>query len=264
RRAVAIWRAAFDRNPAVSNLANNVAYGLNGLAYYLIRAGRPAEALDVLAQARPIAEQLVAADLGSQIYSNKLGRTDFCTGWALARMGLEREAEEWFEKATTIGQKLADENPARIGIQREQANALRDIGWNLWSVGRPAGAASAFERERAIRQRMAAAGGETATDRNGRANGETNAPAALLAPGPPTEARACCDRAIAIREDLVKAHPADAGFAQGLAESLMRSGHARAAAGDLAGAAADWRRAAALYAGHPPGGESAIFRACCH
>ena len=38
----------------------------------------------------------------------------------------------------------------------------------------------------------------------------------------------------------------------------------RAAAGDLAGAAADWRRAEGLYASHPPGGgEAAILRACC-
>ena len=37
-----------------------------------------------------------------------------------------------------------------------------------------------------------------------------------------------------------------------------------AAAGDLAGAAAMARRAAALYAAHPPHNEPAIFHACCH
>src|SRR5262249_8313367 len=152
------------------------------------------------------------------LHPPKLRRNYYYTGSALAGMGFGREAEEWFEKATSIGQKLADENPARIDIQREQADGLRDIGWTLWSLGRPGGAASALGRERAIRQRMAAAGGETDGDRNGRANAETNAAAALVALGRTAEARACCDRAIAIREDLVKAHPSDADFAQGLAE----------------------------------------------
>jgi hypothetical protein len=67
-----------------------------------------------------------------------------------------------------------------------------------------------------------------------------------------------------IREDLVKGDPASADFSQGLAESLLRSGTAQAAAGDASGAAADWRRASALYAARPPVVEAAIFRACCH
>ena len=51
----------------------------------------------------------------------------------------------------------------------------------------------------------------------------------------------------------------------GLAETLLRSGGARAAAGDAAAGAADWRRAAELYAANPPGkGEPTIFWACCH
>ena len=44
----------------------------------------------------------------------------------------------------------------------------------------------------------------------------------------------------------------------------MRSGGVRAAAGDLAGAAGDWRRAEAVYAAHPPaGGQAAVLWACC-
>ena len=64
-------------------------------------------------------------------------------------------------------------------------------------------------------------------------------PRPSLALGRLSEARACCDRAIAIREDLVKGDPKNDDYAQGLAESLLRSGSVRAAAGDLAGAAAD-------------------------
>ncbi len=131
-------------------------------------------------------------------------------------------------------------------------------------MGRAAEALTAFRRERAIRQRLAAARPAGPTDRDALANCETNTAATLVALGRPAEARASCDRAIAIREDLIKGDPANASYAQGLAESLMRSGTAKAAVGDAASAAADSYRAAALYARHPPGGESAIFRACCH
>ncbi len=44
----------------------------------------------------------------------------------------------------------------------------------------------------------------------------------------------------------------------------MRSGNARESAGDVAAAAADWRRAMALYASRPTEGGSAYLRACCH
>jgi hypothetical protein len=44
----------------------------------------------------------------------------------------------------------------------------------------------------------------------------------------------------------------------------MRSGNAKAAADDAAGAAADWRRAAASFASHVPVGDNAIHWACCH
>jgi hypothetical protein len=121
-----------------------------------------------------------------------------------------------------------------------------------------------FGRERAIWLRLAAAGQADALDRDALANCETKLAAALVATGRLAEARAGCDRAIAIREDLVKGDPANADFAQGLAESVLRSGTARAAAGDASGAAADWHRAASLYAAHPPVVEAAIFRACCH
>jgi hypothetical protein len=92
--------------------------------------------------------------------------------------------------------------------------------------------------------------------RNDLAHCETNAAAALRTLGRLLASQACCDRAIAIREELVKGDLKHESYAQGLAESLMRSGTAKEAA--------VWRRAAALDASHPPGGHSAIFRACCH
>ena len=86
-----------------------------------------------------------------------------------------------------------------------------------------------------------------------------------MALGRPGEARASCDRAISIREDLEKASPANTDYRSGLAASLLRSGQVRWTTRDAAGAAADWRRAIALYEGLPThSGEVGVFEACCH
>jgi hypothetical protein len=70
---------------------------------------------------------------------------------------------------------------------------------------------------------------------------------------------------MAIREDRFKANPADVENRSGLAASLLRSGQVKRAAGDAAGAAADWRRAVALYGGLPPrSGGAAVLEAGCH
>jgi hypothetical protein len=63
----------------------------------------------------------------------------------------------------------------------------------------------------------------------------------------------------------VKANRAVAKNHQDLAESLLRFGQVRRASGDVARAAADWRRAGGIFASHPSeGGEVALFEACCH
>src|SRR5262249_24043574 len=94
---------------------------------------------------------------------------------------------------------------------------------------------------------------------------EVNRASALLALGRTAEARTSCDRAMAIREDRFKANPKDVDNRSGLAASLLRSGQVKRAAGDAAGAAADWRRAIALYKGLPPrSGDAAVLEAGCH
>ncbi len=265
RRALAIWRRAAEANPAVTNLANNVAYGLNHIAEDLNSIGRPAEALEALVQARPILQKLVNANYGSTSHPGNLAWNFSLTGTALGRMGMKSEADEAFETAVASSRKLAEEHPSDHSVHRGLANVLSDLGWRrFWRAGRAAEAATAFGQERATYQRLLANGSAGAVDRDSLAYSESNLAAALTALGQLSEARACCDRAIALREDLVKDDPKNGDYAEGLAEALLRSGAVRSAAGDPAGAAADWRRATTLYAIHPPSGERAIILACCH
>jgi tetratricopeptide (TPR) repeat protein len=265
RRALMSWQKSADTYPAVSQLANNVAFGLNNLGDFLNTNGRPAEALEALSRSRPIVQKLSESDPSSRGYPAILATNYLYTGKATAQLGMWSEAQESFEKAAAIWQRLADENPSsRNSYQGEAAATLGLFGQGLLSAGRAAEAATVFARERAIRQRLAVAEPANASNRGGLANCETNTAAAAIALGRLSEARACCDRAIAAIEDLLKGDPKNEAYANDLAMSLMRSGSVKAATGDNLGAAADWRRAALLYASHPPIYEAAIFRACCH
>jgi len=225
---------------------------------------RALEALEALAEARPILQKLANADLGITAPSSNLARNYVYTGEILGRMGMWLAAKEAFENALSIAQKEADDHASISEIQTLMAGILREAGWDLWKLSRTAEALEVFGRERTIRHRLGAGRRGDDADRDWLANCETNSAAALVRLGRLLEAGACCDRAIAIREELVKKQPMDHRLQQNLAESLLRSGSVRAAAGDAAGAAALWRRAAAKFASHPPQGESAVFRACCH
>jgi serine/threonine-protein kinase len=263
RRAIAIWQRTAEANPAVIAVANNLAFGFNGLGHLLIAVGRPTEALEALAPSQPILRRLADADPGRSSHQNNLAFNFTRTGQALARLGMWSEAREAFAGAMTIVQKRIDEHPAEKRYRRDLAGILSDFGGSLRKAGRAADAVAAFDRAKEIQQRLAA-GPASAADRDALAVCESNAAAALLSLGRLSEARACCDRAIAIFGDLVKGDPKNDDHARGLAASLLRSGSIRVAAGDLAGGAADWRRALALYASHLPEGEGAIFQACCH
>jgi serine/threonine-protein kinase len=207
RRDVPIWQRASEANPAVTALANNMSFGLSSLAYELIDTGHPAEALEVLAEARRILRRLADADPGAIGYPKNLARSFTFTGRAMARMGMWREAKEAFETAVTIYQKLAEAHPSDDSLRRGQADALNTFAWNLWTAGRAAEALSVFGRERAILQGMVAAGSGGTYARNELVNCECYIAAALVALGRPAEARPFCDRAIAVREDMVKGDP---------------------------------------------------------
>ena len=64
--------------------------------------------------------------------------------------------------------------------------------------------------------------------------------------GRPAEARDACEQAIAIAEALVQQEPNEPEYRSQLARSYRRRGLARGDLGDVAGAAADARRAIAL------------------
>jgi eukaryotic-like serine/threonine-protein kinase len=265
RRAVAIWRKEAEANPALTSVGNNLIFGLNELASELLDNGRPAEALERLAEGRPIVRKMLAVDPSSSLSRTHLPNNLLITGKVLTRMGRRREAREAFEEAVSIWRRRADEDPSNALHRRWLISSLGVFGWSFSKAGWTDEAVPAYGQAKEIQQGLVAAEPTNRSNRDGLAGWETKLAAALLAQGRPSDARACCDRALGLREDLVKGDPGNGSYSRGLAETLLRSGSVRFAAGDAAGAAADWRRAATLYAAHPPNkGEPAIFWTCCH
>ena len=162
---------------------------------------------------------------------------------------------------------LADADPSVVGYQRNLARSQSESAWVRQQMGRYAEALPEYRRELESRRRMEAADPTNSGYRDDMANCETNIASALLAwLGDPAGGRAACDRAIAIRRRLIESDPENKDYRAGLGESLLRSGQLRRAAGDIPGAAADWRQAVALFEGLPApvrAGEIAGLEADC-
>ena len=182
---------------------------------------------------------------------------------ALANLGRWEEALAAHQRAKVILRRQLVLDPSQAANKRGLATVLGQIGLLLQQTGHPEGALAEFEQESPVRNELASPGNSRV--QNSLATCEVNKAAAQLVLGRPAEARISCDRSIVIREALFKASPADVDTRTGLAASLLRSGQVRRATGDASGAAADWRRAIALYEGLPPrSSDVAVFEAGCH
>ena len=170
-----------------------------------------------------------------------------------------------YGQALPILQKLVEANPGVIQNQQYLALCHNDFGL-LWSgVGDPAGALAAHGQALAIRQKLADANPRIPEYRNDVATSQTNTADVLRRLGAVARAREGYDQAIACRERLVQEHPDVMGYRSDLASTLSRRGLIRLDQSDLAGAAADIRRALEIRNRLPsPSGEDWFEAGCCH
>jgi len=262
-RALAIHEKLADAKPDVWKFQDSLAITHNNIAVKLNELGRLSEALASLRRALAIWQRAADANPAVTGLQNNVGFGLNNVGSLLSDSGKPDEALASHSRAKAIFQKLVDADPSNISSKWNLAASHRNIGWLLQQTGQPAQALVEFEQESTTRNELASRG--DSKYRDSLAACETNKAAAQLALGRPGEARTSCGQAIAIREDLIKANPANTGYRSGLAESLLRSGQVRRSTSDPVGAAADWRRAIALYDGLPPRSrEIAMLAACCH
>ncbi len=140
-----------------------------------------------------------------------------------------------------------------------------NIGHLLSATDDPSEALAAYGQALAIRQKLADTDPKNPAYRNDVASCHSNTADVLRRLGRNAEAREGYERAIAIRERLVQDHPEVTMYRSGLASSVRRRGLARLNSGDLAGAAADTRRALEFWDGLPSrSGEEWFETACGH
>jgi tetratricopeptide (TPR) repeat protein len=264
-RARAIFQRLADENPGVVQFRCDLANCLAHIGAMKPKTGQPAEALAHYRASLAIAQHLVDANPAVTDFQRELEGSHAGIGGLLFDMGLATEALREYRASLTILQRLAADNPSATDFQGRLASIQNSIGWLLYASGRPNEALMEYERARMICESLPEAQGQSRTTRNSLANVLTNITDVVRLVRRLGEARTCCDQAIAMREALVMADPATDFYRRGLAESRLRSGQLSRSTGDIAGAAAEWRAAIALYEKLPPRSEEiALLEACCH
>ncbi len=170
-------------------------------------------------------------------------------GWLVWTNGRQSEAESEYRKALAIQQKLVDDNPAVTEFRSNKAEIHLSFGNLLNALGRFVDAEAEFRKELALRQKLADDNPSVPDHRSYIANCLENLIDLLDRTGKTKEALQCADRAVALREQLVKEHPDSLAYRLSRAETYSWRGLALLRSGNIAGAAADWRRGIALYEG---------------
>ena len=162
-------------------------------------------------------------------------------------------------------QKLADANPSVSQFQRDLAGSLDSTGFLLSRVGRLNEAFDFYVREETIRSVLVDQYPTRLEYQERLASCRTNMTEVLIRSGRLAEARVTCDRALATLDALMRDHFEIPYYRGVLAETFLRDGQVRVGQGDLAGAAAAWRRSLSIYDGMSSlTGEQLFFRVCCH
>jgi eukaryotic-like serine/threonine-protein kinase len=265
RRAISIAKRLTDANPSSAKYRDLLGRAYWNLVGKLSNSGKPAEALTAAELAAANWQKVSDDNPAITTYQNNLAFGLNGLGFHLAAKGDFARGLAAHERARPIMQALAEADPSVVSFQRNLARSQAEIGWLRQQMGRYAEALPEYLRELETRRRMETADPTNSAYRDDMANCETNIAAVLVALGRPGEGREACDRAIAIRRRLIESDPSNVDYRAGLGESFLRSGQLRRANGDIAGAAADWRRALALFEGLPPrSGDIAGLEACCH
>ncbi len=188
-------------------------------------------------------------------------------GDAFKDQGRPVEARPHFREACAAWQKVIDDNPARYAEPIELGGTHNRIGWLLFGMGHMDEALDEFEAARNVFQKLIDSNPphHVHRTRSELANVLINMVELQRRRGRLAKARELCDRAIAIRQLVIKEYPKIVSYRSRMGECWLRSGQVRLAAGDVAGATADWRRALLAYADLKlRASETAMFEAGCH
>jgi serine/threonine-protein kinase len=244
RRAVALSQEVAEADPKATECRRVLVVARGDLGALLCARGRTSEAEAEYRGAIALLQALAEADPKDTDIRSRLAISRAGLGSLLESMGRTSKAEAEYRGAVAPLQALVREDPKSTAFRIGLADGLVGMGLLRLSQGDPAGAVELFARGAAIWEALAEAEPADLDHRNNLANCRRNTAAALLRLDRAGEALTPAGSAVALSEALVREDPKAPDHRFALGSSLTRRGQARAAAGDLAGAAADARRAA--------------------
>jgi tetratricopeptide (TPR) repeat protein len=267
QRALEITRDLVGDDPDDVTILNSYPVTYFNIGGLYRSMARPSEALSAFRAGLDVLEKLVKEYPAIVEYRRFQARCLNGCGDSVEAPGRPAEALAYFLRAATAWKKVVDDNPARYAEPVELGSTYNRIGWLLFGMGRLGGALEQYEAARSVFQTLLNRFPRhmLPRTRSELSNVLINMAEIERRRGRLPVARALCDQAIAIREAVIEEFPEVTGYRWRMGECVLRSGQVRLAAGDIPGAAADWRRAIASYEGLPfRGGELAVFEASCH
>lgn len=245
RRAVPIWRKLIVDSPETVRFRQGLSWGLFSLGSGLAEADRASEALRHVREAVEIRRAECRNRPDNPQYRQELARTLTGLASTLTMSGREAAGADVYREASAIWEGLLAAMPDTAAHRHDLALAQSALGDVLVGMGRLAEARTAYERVRSL-LRGAADTPQVPGSRMRLASAEGGLGDVLRAEGRPIEAIASYREALALREALLRDFPENELYRGFLARGLRRLALARIETGDLAGAAADLRRALTL------------------
>ena len=247
----AFWqRDRAERATAVATLARGQAEGLiNYMLFDLRDKLTPIGRLDLLdgvaRQAAAYFEQLPGERVSAESERNR--------GVALENVGNVRLAQgdlagalAAYEARFAIAERLARQDPANAGWQRDLTVSHSKIGGVRQAQGDLAGALAAYEADLAITERLARQDPANAEWQRDLSVSHSQIGGVRQAQGDLAGALAAYEAYLAIAERLARQDPANAGWQRDLSISHNKIGEVRQAQGDLAGALAAYEAGLAI------------------
>ena len=256
--------ASEPSDPTILNSRASTFYNIGGLYRSMARS---AEAFSAFRAGLDVLEKLINDYPAIVEYRRFQARCLNGCGDTAQEMGRPAEALAYFHEALAAWKRVVADNPARYAEPVELASTHNRIGWLQFGMGRIPEALEQYEAARVVLQNLLDRYPPNILPRTRSelSNILINIAELQRMQGRLTEARAKCDKAVTIREAVIKEFPEVVGYRVRMGECWLRSGQVKLAAGDIPGAAAEWRRAVSFYEGLKLRvGELAMFEAGCH
>ena len=249
RRALKIRQKLATNHPAVAEFRSKLASSHNSLGIARAISGKPAETETEFRRALEIYEKLAAENPGVTDFRRRLALSHQNLGLLLYELGKPSEAVAQYRRALESQGKLAADHPAVAEFRSQLASSHNALGMLLSQTGQPTEAEAELRRALEIDQKLTADNPNVTEFRVGLSWVHNNLADVLRSRGRAAEACDGYDRSIAIKEPRLREAPTNPRSRYDLAYSLRRRALARRALDDIAGAAADARRAVALSEG---------------